>query len=268
MIRTTIHHIPLWQFELLKQEEGILHYTSSRFGGVSKGIYATFNQSFTAGDRKESVTENRRRLVQELEITPGMLLFPGQTHTAHVRVIRSHEDLKDPLTETDALVSDLPEVCLSVLTADCVPLLLYDPEKKAVAAAHAGWRGTVQSIALETVDVMKEQFGCRPQNIRAGIGPSIGPKNYEVGGNVVRAVHDNPNIHTESVIKKKSNGKALLNLWEANRQQLLIGGLKEDHVEMAGICTFESHETFFSARRLGNPCGRFASGIMIGGLGG
>lgn len=263
MIRASSHRIPLWQFELLKQEKGILHYISSRLGGVSEGIYATFNQSYTAGDRKENVMENRRRLVQELEITPGMLLFPGQTHTAHVRVIRSHEELKERITETDALVTDLPEICLSVLTADCVPLLLYDPEKKVVAAAHAGWRGTVQSITLETVDVMKEQFGCHPQNILSGIGPSIGPENYEVGGNVARAVYDNPNIYTESVIKKKSNGKALFNLWEANRQQLLIGGLKERHIELAGICTFESHETFFSARRLGNPCGRYASGIML-----
>ncbi len=263
MIQTTRFHIPLWQFKLLKQEKDILHYITSRFGGVSEGIYSTFNQSYTAGDRKEHVLENRRRLTRELEITPGMMLFPGQTHTANVRVISSYEDLKARITETDALVTGLPEICLSVLTADCVPLLLYDPQKKVVAAVHAGWRGTVQSITLEAVDVMKEQFGCRSQNILAGIGPSIGPENYQVGYNVVKAVQNNTYIHDGSVLQMQNHGKALLDLWEANRQQLLIGGLKEDHIEQARICTFESHETFFSARRLGNPCGRFAAGVMV-----
>ena len=263
MIRTINHNIPLWQFGLLQQEKGILHYVTSRLGGVSEGIYATFNQSYTAGDRGEHVLENRRRLAGELDITPGMLLFPGQTHTAHVRVISSYQELKERITETDALVTALPEVCVSVLTADCVPLLLYDPVKKVVAAAHAGWRGTVQSMALETVDVMKDDFGCQPKNILAGIGPSIGPKNYQVGANVVSAVHENFYIHADSVLQEEARGKALFNLWEANRQQLLIGGLKNENIEQAGICTLESHETFFSARRLGNPCGRFASGIMI-----
>ena len=263
MIKTTRHHIPLWQFELLKEEKKILHYVTSRHGGVSEGIYATFNQSYTAGDRKEHVLENRRRLAQELEITSGMMLFPGQTHTANVRVISSYEDLKARITETDALVTALPEICLSVLTADCVPLLLYDPVNKIAAAVHSGWRGTVQSIALETVDVMKEHFGCQPQNILAGIGPSIGPENYQVGTNVVKAVQDNTYIHDDSVLQMQNHGKALLDLWEANRQQLLIAGLKEDHIEQARICTYESHETFFSARKLGNPCGRFAAGVMV-----
>ena len=263
MIETTRYHIPLWQFELLKQEKDILHYITSRQGGVSEGIYSTFNQSYTAGDFKEHVIENRRRLARELEITTGMLLFPGQTHTAHVKVIRSYEELKDRITETDGLVTDLPEICVSVLTADCVPLLLYDPQKKVVAAVHAGWRGTAQSITLEAVDVMKEQFGCNPANILAGIGPSIGPENYEVGQNVVRAVYENPYIHNESVIKEKSNRKALFNLWESNRQQLLIGGLKNENIEQAGICTLESHKTFFSSRKLGNPCGRSAAGLML-----
>ncbi|MFP4620201.1 MAG: peptidoglycan editing factor PgeF [Bacteroidales bacterium] len=263
MIEKTNHSIPLWQFELLEQEKDILHYVTSRFGGVSEGIYSTFNQSYTAGDLKEHVLENRRRLARELEITTGMLLFPGQTHTAHIKVIRSYEELKDRTTETDGLVTDLPEICVSVLTADCVPLLLYDPQKKVVAAVHAGWRGTVQSITLEAVDVMKEQFGCSSQNIMAGIGPSIGPANYQVGQNVVKAVQNNPYIHAESVLKPEPDGKARFDLWEANRQQLLIGGLKADNIELALICTFKSHETFFSARRLGNPCGRFAAGIMV-----
>lgn len=255
--------IPLWQFKNLKQEEGLLHFVTSREGGVSRGIYATFNQSYTAGDRQEDVNENRRRLAQELQITGGMMLFPGQTHTANVRIIRNHNELQGRITETDALVTALPEVCVAVLTADCVPILMYDPAKGVVAAAHAGWRGTVQSMALETIDVMKETFGCDPRHILAGIGPSIGPENYEVGDNVIRAVQKNPNIHAKSVLKEKTNSKALFNLWEANRQQLLIGGLANENIEIAKICTLESHEIFFSARKLGNPCGRSAAGIML-----
>jgi polyphenol oxidase len=263
MFRQTNQHIPLWHFDMLDRQTKILHYISSRIGGVSQDIYASFNQSFTAGDRKEHVTENRRLLAMELGITPGMLLFPGQTHTANIRVIRKYSAIKERITETDALITRLPEVCVSVLTADCVPLLLYDPETMVVAAAHAGWKGTVQSIALKTVEVMVEQFGCKTHQMLAGIGPSIGPEHYEVGEDVINAVHQNENLHAGTTLKKQSGKKALLSLWEANRQQLLIAGLGKENIELAEICTFESHQTFFSARRLGNPCGRFATGIMI-----
>ena len=191
-----------------------------------------------------------------------MLLFPGQTHTANVRIIRSYEELKERIKETDAVVTGLPEICVSVLTADCVPILLYDPQNKVVAAAHAGWRGTAESVTLNTVEIMKDHLGCNPRNMLAGIGPSIGPANYEVGENVIRSVEDNPHMAADSVLTKRPHGKALFNLWEANRQQLLIGGLNKLNIEIAGICTFENHQTFFSARKLGNPCGRFASGIM------
>lgn len=263
MFQRTQQHIPLWHFDMLDRQKDILHYISSRTGGVSKDMYASFNQSYTAGDRRENVTENRRLLAMELGITPGMLLFPGQTHTANIRVIRKHSAINERITETDALVTNLPEVCVSVLTADCVPLLLYDPESRVVAAAHAGWKGTVQSIALKTVEVMMELFGSKAAHILAGIGPSIGPENYQIGETVISAVHQNENIHAGTTLKSQPSGKALFNLWEANRQQLLIGGLRKENIELAGICTFESHQTFFSARRLGNPCGRFATGMMI-----
>jgi len=259
-----IHKIaPLHFFNHLSGSEQILHFVSSRGGGVSTGIYHSMNLSYTAGDNTEHVTENRKRLAEELNITPAHLIFPGQTHTANIRVIRDEDEVKESITETDALVTQVREICVSVLVADCVPLLFYDPERKVVAAAHAGWRGTVQSVAFKVVEEMNRTFGSDPTSILAGIGPSIGPKSYEVGENVVREVKRNIHLDEQEVLHYPSGEKTHFDLWNANRMQLFKAGLKPEHIEQARIDTYTAHELFFSARRLGNPCGRFAAGIMI-----
>jgi YfiH family protein len=258
-----IHEIaPLRFFSHLNQDEDILHFVSSRGGGVSKGIYHSLNLSYTAGDDREYVTENRKRLAEELGITPAHLVFPGQSHSANVRVIRSEEEIKEGISETDALITQLPQVCVSVLVADCVPLLFYDRENRVVAAAHAGWRGTVQSIAVKVIETMKKEFGSDPSAILAGIGPSIGPDSYEVGENVIGEVKTNMHMDPDTVLLNPSDQKAHFDLWAANRQQLVYSGVQSNHIEEARIDTYQTHELFFSARRLGNPCGRFAAGIM------
>jgi len=258
-----IHEIaPLRFFSHLNQYEEILHFVSSRGGGVSKDIYYSLNLSYTAGDDAEHVTENRKRLAEELGITPAHLVFPGQSHSANVQVIRSEDEVKDGITGTDALITQLPQVCVSVLVADCVPLLFYDPDNQVVASAHAGWRGTVQSIAVKVVETMKKEFGTDPSAVLAGIGPSIGPDSYEVGNDVIREVKSNLHMDSDTVLLNHSDHKAHFDLWAANRQQLVYSGLQANHIEEARIDTYQAHELFFSARRLGNPCGRFGAGIM------
>jgi len=258
-----IHEIaPLRFFSHLSRYDDILHFVSSRGGGVSKGIYYSLNLSYTAGDDREHVTENRKRLAEELGITPAHLVFPGQSHSANVQVIRSEEEVKDGITGTDALITQLPQVCVSVLVADCVPLLFYDPDNRVVASAHAGWRGTVQSIAVKVIETMKSEFGTDPSVVLAGIGPSIGPDSYEVGENVIREVKSNMHMDPDTALLNPSGQKAHFDLWAANRQQLHYSGVQSNHIEEARIDTFAASELFFSARKLGNPCGRFGAGIM------
>ena len=263
MIKNVHEIAPLRFFSHLNRHEDIMHFISSRGGGVSRGIYHSLNLSYTAGDDPECVTENRKRLAEELGITAAHLVFPGQCHSANIRVIHDAEEVKEQITDTDALVTNVPQVCVSVLVADCVPLLFYDPEKKVVAAAHAGWRGTVQSMALKVVEVMKKEFGSDPAAILAGIGPSNGPDSYEVGADVIREVKSNLHLNGgEEVLLDNKGDKARLDLWAANRLQLEYAGVQPKHIEEARIDTYQAHELFFSARRLGNPCGRFAGGIM------
>jgi len=263
MIKNAHRIVPLRFFNHLNQYDNILHFISSRDGGVSPGIYHSLNLSYTAGDETDNVTENRKRLAEELGITPAHLVFPGQSHSANIRVIKDFEEVNERITETDALITEIPKVCISVLVADCVPLLFYDPDKQVAAAAHAGWRGTVQSLAFKVVEEMKRTFGSDPAAILVGVGPSIGPDSYEVGENVVREVKRNIHLDEKKVLIYSTGEKAHFDLWAANRMQLQHAGVDPMHIEIARIDTYQAHEHFFSARRLGNPCGRFAAGIMI-----
>lgn len=209
-------------------------------------------------DRKPG--ENRERLAAALGISFGQLVFPRQTHTSCVAEICGLPE--EELEETDALVTNQPGICLCVQTADCVPILLFDPKQKVVAAIHAGWRGTVKKITAETVQKMVNSFLSHPKDIVAVVGPSIGPEVYEVGEEVVEAVWKTvPNA--EKTLQKNSSGRFHFNLWEANRQILLHCGLLPENVQVSGECTFQLDKKYYSARRDGIVTGRLVSGIML-----
>lgn len=163
----------------------------------------------------------------------------------------------------DALVTNVPGVCIAVSTADCVPVLLYAPDVKTVAAIHAGWRGTVQRIVAKTVRFLIDEHGADPCLMKAGIAPSIGPDAFEVGEEVVDAFRE-AGFEMPRILKRNvDTGKAHIDLWEANRLQLLSEGLSTGHIELAGICTYTHPDDFFSARRLGIKSGRILSGIIV-----
>jgi YfiH family protein len=255
--------IGLSSFEHLSERTELLHFTTHRYGGGSKGNYASLNLGFNSGDESKQVIDNRKILCNHLDISVDRIIFPKQTHSATVKVIDEHFfQLSDGertsfLTETDALITAMKQVCIAVKTADCVPVLLYDPVRQVAAAVHAGWRGTVQQIAKLTVKEMETVFDCKSENILAGIGPSISPDVYEVGEEVWHQFDSQ--FYTTNEIK----GKRLLNLWKANRFQLLHSGLKSANIIVSGLCTFSNKELFFSARRDGAKTGRMASGVMI-----
>lgn len=212
------------------------------------------------GDGESVFSHNRQELAELLGIDTRNLVFPRQTHTATVCCV--DEVPEKEIAETDALVSNTPGLCLCVQTADCVPILLFDPGKNVVAAVHAGWRGTVAKIVQKTVHRMITEFGSKALDIRAAIGPSIGPEVYEVGPEVVEKVR-NSIPQAESTLQLNSLGRFHFNLWEANRLLLLESGLADQHIEVLTECSFSDAEKYYSARREGADTGRMVSGIML-----
>jgi hypothetical protein len=264
MIKKDFAGLPLWQFKNLNRFTEIKHYVSGREGGVSEGEVGSLNLGLRAEANRENVLENRRRVAEAMGVAPIHLVFPSQTHSDHVKLVQAHT-LPGELEDTDALICNTPGICISVMSADCVPILLYDPVTRAVAAVHAGWRGTVAKILEHTVRQMQSQFDTQPSDLIAGIGPSICPEVYEVGPEVITAVAEVFGTKENLVSRENGEGKGFLNLWEANRLQLLSLGVRPEAIEVAGICTFTHSDVFFSARKSGNKAGRFAAGILIRG---
>ncbi len=217
------------------------------------------NPRFT-GDLQEIYSESRRLLANKLNIETDCLIFPRQEHTNCVAKIEKQHNSE--IKATDALITAKKGLCLCVQTADCVPILLFEPERKVIAAVHAGWRGTVKQIVRNVVEQMVADYGAGRSKILAAIGPSIGPGVYEVGHEVVEQVYASiPNA--QEVLIHQPSGKYNLNLWEANKQLLLESGVLFSNVEMAGECTYSLSNRYFSARRDGVATGRMVSGIML-----
>jgi hypothetical protein len=240
-------------YKIFSGFENVVAFTST------KQTFDTLNPRFT-GDSSEIFVNNRVLLAEKLMIKPEQLVFPRQTHTNCVAEILDIPETE--IKETDALVTDKTGICLCVQTADCVPILLFDPVNNVIAAVHAGWRGTVKKIAEVAVQKMVLKYNSLPENIVAAIGPSISPDIYEVGNEVVEEVRKSiPNA--ELLLHKNSSGKYHVNLWEANRQVLLGNGLAEKNIEILGECSFTESSKYFSARKEGIATGRMVSGIMI-----
>ncbi|HPE75611.1 MAG TPA: peptidoglycan editing factor PgeF [Draconibacterium sp.] len=240
-------------YKIFRGFEDVVAFTST------KQTFETKNPRFT-GDSTDIFEQNRILLAEKLMIKPDQLVFPRQTHTNCV--VEVSEIPENEIKETDALVTNKSGICLCVQTADCVPILLFDPVENVIAAVHAGWRGTVKKIAENTVQGMKQNYGSLPENIIAAIGPSISPEIYEVGNEVVEEVlRSIPNA--EISLHKNSSDKFHLNLWEANRQVLLQNGLQTKNIEILGECSFSESEKYYSARKEGVETGRMVSGIML-----
>jgi len=205
------------------------------------------------------ILENRDTLKQQF---PQMyFVVANQTHSANISIISNKKEtgwhkLEDAIKNCDALISNQKNVMLTILTADCVPILLFDPTKNIVAAIHAGWKGTKQNILLKTVEKMKTTFNSNPKNILAGIAPSIGKCCYEVDWNVAQHFE-----HIKDAYQEK-NEKYMLDLPHINRNQLLEAGLDANNIELSHICTACEVDNYFSYRKEEGCSGRFMS--MIG----
>lgn len=245
----------------------VTHCFTTRHGGIGVGPYGSLNMALHVGDEPATVLANRKIACAALGINPAHLVAAVQVHGHRVQVVgEEHKgsgamDYSTAIPDTDALITSVPGVPLSSYYADCVPILLLDPVKVVVGLAHAGWRGTVQRIAGETVKKMSQVFGSDPGDILAGIGPSIGPCCYEVDLPVQQAVSQ-AFSRWQELLKPTKPGYWLLDLWAANRRALLDAGIREQHITVARLCTSCRTDLFFSYRTNGQT-GRMASLIMI-----
>ena len=247
----------------------VAHFVTTRHGGVSTGTYASFNCSPYTNDTCMNLVRNRHRLLQLMKWEIQELFFAEQRHGAVSIVIDkwyfdAPEGMRqDVLRGADALITNIPGYCVCVMTADCVPVLLYDKKLQVVAAIHAGWKGTVEHIVSNVLEHMNEMFGTQGEDVVACIGPSISLESFEVGDEVYEAFKESGFDMSLISVKKRKTGKYHIDLWEANRIELLNAGVPAEQIEVAGICTYIHHDEFFSARRLGIDSGRTLSGIMI-----
>ena len=248
--------------------EGITvpHCFTTRFGGVSAGYLSSLNLGIHRGDKPENVVRNYEILGEAIGFDIHDLVFTRQTHTDIVRVVdagnRGEGLFREVEPECDALVTDTPGVVLAAFTADCTPILLHDPVTGAVGAVHAGWRGTVADIAGKAVRAMAEQFGARPEDIRAAIGPNIGVCCFETHTDVPDAVRAVLGEEAEGFIVPAGE-KFRVDLKGVNAALLRRAGVR--HIEISCDCTACQPERFWSHRRVGNDRGSLAAIIVCEG---
>lgn len=245
---------------LMENLDGMIHGFTGKGGGVSCGKITGLNLGFRVEDDPESVMENYRLVAEDLGFPLEMAVLSRQTHTDNIRVVTREDAGKGLVREsdifdTDGLMTKEKGIPLVVFTADCVPILLCDTKRPAVAAVHAGWRGTVQDIGGKAVRKMQEQFGSDPKDILAVIGPSIGPCHFSFGPEA-------PEYFPAEFCKPQEDGY-LVDLWAMNKSLLLAQGVLEEHIEVAEVCTVCHAEEFYSYRTHKEHTGRQAAIIMI-----
>jgi polyphenol oxidase len=288
------------QFSHYLQFPEITHGSFTRLGGYSKTPYWGLNVSYSIGDDFENVLRNRLRALQALHIETYPCATLWLIHGAEVATLSTdawddwgtdwahrsyqvdrHELIwtTKPRRKADAIITRQRGVALTMSSADCVPLMFYDPVEGVIGMAHAGWRGTARGIAAATIDAMCEQFGSQPRNIYACLGPSIGSCCYEVTEEVQRLFLGKKEFDTlptdvkyrnlvrESavfVVRHLPDHNSLrLDFWETNRNQLLMAGVLREHIELPGACTSCEKTRFFSHRGEHGKAGRFPSILAL-----
>lgn len=255
-------------YELFSAYPNISCFTTTRMGGCSEGAYSSFNCSPFCGDYDDHVLRNQELLCRALPQQPVQLVIPLQVHGTRIAWVDetfpalSPSEQREQLNGVDAVVTTQPGYCVCVSTADCVPLLLYDTRSQAIAAIHAGWRGTVEGIVTQTLALMHNKLGTTGQDVLIAIGPSISLQSFEVGEEVYAAFEAKGFDMARISVRNPETQKHHIDLWEANREQIRSFGVPDKQIATAGICTFIHHDEFFSARRLGIKSGRLLSGIM------
>jgi YfiH family protein len=242
----------------------ISHGVFTRHGGMSPEPWDTLNAGLTVGDDSSRVINNRKRIFNTFQLNNRNIFDVWQVHSS--RVIRanagSYKNIQ--IEQADAIVTNKPGLGLFMRFADCVPIFLYDPVNKAIGIAHAGWKGSVRGIAGKTVKHMESEFGSKPGDILAAIGPSICTEHYEVGPEVVEEVENSFGSEAASMLQETTEinrEKRLFDLKKANKYSLTTAGVEQ--IEISPICTACSLTDWFSHRGENGRTGRFGALIVL-----
>lgn len=261
--------VPFLAFPALEEIPFIRHGFSTRLGGVSEGKFSTMNLTFTRGDNPDHVMENYRRIGNAIQVDLAQMVLSYQTHTTNVRMVTKEDAGKGIVRErdyqdTDGLITNVPGLVLVTFYADCVPLYLVDPVNRAIGLSHSGWRGTVNRMGQVTIAAMNREYGTRPEDLIACIGPSICQDCFEVGEEVVDAFRNTFDCrYWDELSYQKDNGKYQLDLWRANAIVLEEAGVKPDRIHMTDICTHCNPDLLFSHRTTGNERGNLAAFLAL-----
>lgn len=233
------------------EQAGFLNAFSTRLGGVSPLPSNALSLAYFKGDEKENVVENRRRFLKAIGAERARIITARQTHSTERCSIESEEQAQGPPADCDAMITRMTDVLLAVQTADCLPVLIADIKTRAMAAIHAGWRGTAGRITERTIADLMLVHGVNPRDCIAALGPAACAECYEVGEDVIARYKKEFGYWRNLLVNFKENGKAHLDIRAANVQQLSFCGVSEDNIHVADYCTMHQNELFFSYRREG-----------------
>lgn len=260
--------VPYLSYNSLSEIKFIKHGFSTRLGGVSEGVFSSMNLAFNRGDNPDNVVENYRRICSSIGVDFESLTASSQDHHTFVRRVGKSErgiGITRPkdMQSVDALVTNEKNVTLVTYYADCTPLFFVDPVKKAIALAHAGWRGTVGRIGEKVVRKMNEEFSTDPGDLICCIGPAISKCCYEVDKGCADEFYALRDLDTSKFIFPKENNKYMLDLLETNRQILLKAGVRDENITVSDLCTRCNNELLWSHRVLGVDRGALCAFLSI-----
>ncbi|HCC07166.1 MAG TPA: peptidoglycan editing factor PgeF [Clostridiales bacterium] len=234
-------------------QNDIISTYSTKIGGVSNGIYESMNLNFYLGDSEENVLENYKIYSNAIGVDYTKLVFSDQCHNNNIRIVTEDDIGKGIIKEKDyqdidGLITNIKGIGLVTLHADCAPLYFYDPIKKVIGLAHAGWKGTAMEIAGKMIDVMKNNFGTNPEDLLVAVGPSICGKCYEIGEEV-KEEFDKMSIDVSEYISfDEKSQKYFPDISLINRKLVIDKGVKPENVTVSDICTMTNLDIFFSHR--------------------
>lgn len=247
---------------------GVRHGFSTRPGGVSLPPWDSLDLGIGRGDNMDHVRENYRRFCTVIGTDPRRTVLSRQVHEDNVLLVTENDIGKGlwrerDYTSADALICRTPNIALTVFSADCGIILLYDPVRRAIGAVHAGWRGVAMCLVQKTALEMQRHFGTDPHDLRCAIGPAIGPCCFETDDDVPEAIEKYLGGDTEGLFDRRADGKTMVDLRAANARRLVQLGLKAENIDISDECTFCSHDKYWSHRYTKGNRGSQAAVIVL-----
>jgi len=239
---------------------GLRHGIFTRQGGVSNGIWSSLNLGASIGDDSQAVRENHARLYAALGVNAQRATSCWLVHSTDVIVVGEPKNGQQ-LPKADCLLTDLPDTPLVMRYADCVPLIAFDPVKRAIGLAHAGWRGTVQGMAATLIKALRKTYHCQSSDIEVLIGPAISRRNYQVGEEVAQQAHAYFGESAQVIWRDPVTGAAHFDLWRANLLDLQRRGVNK--AQVVDICTHDNTREFYSHRAEAGRTGRFGVAVSL-----